>query len=124
MQIVPVLNPASFTRPAGKASLHFSLLITPSVTQASTGCMLALKVIPNAPRDAVAGWLGDALKVKLHAPALEGRANAALMGFLADRLALPRRAIALAHGAKSRQKFVRIDGLTLAEVRRRLDCRE
>jgi hypothetical protein len=96
-------------------------LIASSVNQAPPGCTLALKVIPNAPRDEVAGWLGAALKVKLHAPALEGRANAALVGFLADRLALPRRAIALAHGAKSRQKFVRIDGLTLPEVRRRLD---
>ena len=94
------------------------------MTHAPPGCTLALKVIPNAPRDAVAGWLGDALKVKLHAPALEGRANAALVGFLADRLALPRRAIALAQGAKSRQKLVRIEGLTITEVRRRLDCLE
>jgi uncharacterized protein (TIGR00251 family) len=94
------------------------------VTPAPPGCTLALKVIPNAPRDEVAGWLGEVLKVKLHAPALDGRANAALMGFLADRLALPRRAIAFAHGAKSRQKFVRIDGLTLPEVRRRLDRNE
>jgi hypothetical protein len=92
------------------------------VTQAPPGCTLALKVIPNAPRDEVAGWLGEALKVKLHAPALEGRANAALTEFLADRLTLPRRAVAIAHGVKSRQKFVRIDGLTLAEVRQRLDC--
>jgi uncharacterized protein (TIGR00251 family) len=96
-------------------------LIVPSVTQAPPSCTLALKVIPNAPQDEVAGWLGEALKVKLHAQAIEGRANAALVEFLADRLALPRRAIALAHGAKSRQKFVRIDGLTLTEVRRRLD---
>jgi hypothetical protein len=95
-----------------------------SMTQTSPGCTLALKVIPNAPRDEVAGWLGEALKVKLHAPALDGRANVALLGFLADRLALPRRAIALAQGAKSRQKLVRIDGLTRPEVRRRLDCRE
>ena len=94
------------------------------MTHAPPGCTLALKVIPNAPRDEVAGWLGETLKVKLHAPALEGRANAALVRFLADHLALPRRAIALAHGAKSRQKFVRIDGLTLTEVRRRLDCLE
>lgn len=94
------------------------------MTHAPPGCTLALKVIPNAPRDEVAGWLGEALKVKLHAPALEGRANAALVGFLADRLALPRRAIALAYGAKSREKFVRIDGLSLAEVRRRLDYLE
>jgi uncharacterized protein (TIGR00251 family) len=92
--------------------------------QASPNCTLALKVVPNAPRDEVAGWLGGALKVKLHSPALEGRANAALVEFLAERLALPRRAIALAQGAKSRQKLVRIEGLTLTEVRRRLDCLE
>jgi len=90
------------------------------VTQAPPSCTLALKVIPNAPRDEVAGWRGEVLKVKLHAPALDGRANAALVEFLADRLALPRRAIALAQGAKSRQKFVRIDGLTPTEVQRRL----
>jgi uncharacterized protein len=94
------------------------------MTQTSPNCTLALKIIPNAPRDEVAGWLGEALKVKLHAPALEGRANAALVEFLAERLALPRRAIALAQGAKSRQKLVRIEGLTLTEVRRRLDCLE
>jgi uncharacterized protein len=94
------------------------------VAQTTPGCILALKVIPNASRDEVAGWLGEALKVKLHAPALEGRANAALVEFLADRLALPRRAIALAHGTRSRQKFVRIEGLTLTEVRRRLDRTE
>lgn len=94
------------------------------MTQVFPGCTLALKVIPNAPRDEVAGWLGGALKVKLHAPALGGRANAVLVRFLADRLALPRRAIALAQGAKSRQKLVRIEGLTITEVRRRLDCLE
>ena len=94
------------------------------MTQASPGCTLALKVIPNAPRDEVAGWLGEALKVKIRAPALDGRANAALVAFLADRLGLSPRATTLVHGAKSRQKFVRIDGLTLPEVRRRLDCLE
>ncbi len=81
---------------------------------------LELKVIPNAPRDEVAGWLGGTLKVKLHAPALDGRANEALADFLAARLGLPRRAIALVRGDKSRHKLVRIDGLTLDEVRRRL----
>jgi uncharacterized protein (TIGR00251 family) len=83
-------------------------------------CTLALKVIPNAPRDEVAGWMGDALKVKIHAPALDGRANDALAGFLAERLSLPRRAVALVHGGKSRHKVVRIDGLTLDEAKRRL----
>ena len=83
-------------------------------------CTLELKVIPNAPRDEIAGWLGAALKVKLHAPALEGRANEALIDFLADRLALPRRAVVLIRGSTGRHKVVRIDGLTLDEAKCRL----
>lgn len=83
-------------------------------------CLLALKAMPNAPRNEVVGWLGDALKVKVHAPALEGRANDELCEFLADQLQLPRRAVTLAHGHKSRQKVVRISGLDLPAVRTRL----
>ena len=83
-------------------------------------CTLPIKAIPNAPRSAVVGWLGDALKVKVHAPALEGRANDELCEFLADTLGLPRRAVTVAHGDKSRQKLLRIAGLTLAEVKARL----
>jgi uncharacterized protein (TIGR00251 family) len=83
-------------------------------------CRLALKATPNAPRNEVVGWLGDALKVKVHAPALEGRANAELCEFLADQLQLPRRAVTLARGDKSRQKVVHISGLDLPAVRTRL----
>jgi hypothetical protein len=83
-------------------------------------CTLELKVVPNAPRDEIAGWLGPALKVKVHAPALEGRANDALCAFLADHLGLPRRAVTLVRGDKSRQKVVRIDGLDDAALRARL----
>ena len=83
-------------------------------------CTLELKVIPNAPRDEIAGWLGAALKVKVHAPALEGRANETLTEFLADRLRLPRRAVTLVRGERSRHKVVRIDGLGGDDVRRRL----
>lgn len=83
-------------------------------------CTLNLKTIPNAPRSEIAGWLDDALKVKVHAPALEGRANEALVEFLADRLALPRRAVTLVRGEKSRHKVVRLEGLTLAEAKIRL----
>ena len=83
-------------------------------------CTLELKVIPHAPRDEIAGWLGAALKVKVRAPALEGRANDALTDFLADRLGLPRRAVALVRGERSRHKVVRIDGLAADEARRRL----
>jgi uncharacterized protein len=83
-------------------------------------CTLNLKTIPNAPRDEIAGWLGGALKVKVHAPALDGRANDALLGFLAEKLGLPRRAVTLLRGAKSRQKVLHIEGLDLASVRHRL----
>jgi hypothetical protein len=87
-----------------------------------THCTLELKVIPNAPRDEVAGWLGGALKVKVHAPALDGRANAALTEFLADRLGLPGRAVTLVRGERSNHKVVRIDGLSMGEVRRHLEA--
>ena len=83
-------------------------------------CTLELKTIPNAPRDTVAGWLGDALKVKVHAPALDGRANEALLAFLATELGLSRCAVTLIRGEKSRRKVVRLDGLTLAQVKARL----
>lgn len=83
-------------------------------------CLLALKAIPNAPRNAITGWVGDTLKVKIHAPALGGRANAEVCTFLAERLQLPGRAVTIAHGGRSRQKLVHIAGLTLVEARARL----
>ena len=84
-------------------------------------CSLELKIIPNAARDAIVGWLGDALKVKVRAPALEGRANDALLAFLAGRLGVPRRAVTLVRGDKSRHKLVRIAGLTLTDTKARLN---
>ncbi len=87
-------------------------------------CKLPIKAIPNAPRSAVVGWLGDALKVKVHAPALEGRANEELCEFIAVSLGLPRRAVTVALGDKSRQKLLLIAGLTLVEVRQRLAALE
>ena len=84
-------------------------------------CTLAIKAVPNAPRSEVIGWLGDALKVKVHAPPVEGRANEVLREFLADRLGVPRRAVTVLRGDTSRQKLIRIDGLSLAGVKARLD---
>ncbi len=83
-------------------------------------CTLAIKVIPNAPRTEIVGWLGDALKIKVHAPPVEGRANDALCEFLADHLDLPRRAITVVRGDTSRQKVLRIDGLSAADLQARL----
>lgn len=82
-------------------------------------CLLTVKAIPNAPRSAIVGWLGDALKVKVHAPPVDGRANDVLCAFLADQLGLPRRAVTLVRGDTSRQKLIRLDGLSLAAIRAR-----
>ena len=85
-----------------------------------SGCTLELKVIPNAPRNEVVGWLGTVLKVKVHAPALEGRANDQLLAYLAAQIGVPRRGVTLIRGDKSRQKVVRIAGLDLSAVKSRL----
>lgn len=91
-----------------------------SVIVTSSNCTLELKIIPNAPRNEVVGWLGTALKVKVHAPALEGRANDELMDFLAEKFCVPRRNITLVRGDKSRQKVIRIAGLDLVTIQSRL----
>ena len=83
-------------------------------------CTLAIKAIPNAPRTEIVGWLGDALKIKVHAPPVEGRANDALCAFLAEHLGVPRRAITVLRGDTSRQKLIRIEGLSLTDLRARL----
>ncbi len=89
----------------------------------ANACTLAIKAIPNAPRNEVVGWLGDALKVKVHAPPLDGRANDELCAFLAAEFGLPRRAVSVLRGDTSRQKVVRIDGLSLAEVKAKFPSR-
>jgi len=84
---------------------------------------LRFHVVPNARSDEVVGEHGDAIKVKLRASAVEGRANAALRCFLAEELNIPKSAIILERGQRSRDKVIRIEGLTEEEVRRRLRAR-
>jgi uncharacterized protein (TIGR00251 family) len=81
---------------------------------------MAVKTVPRASRDEVAGWAGDELKIRVQAPALAGRANEALCALLAATLGLRRGAVTVAAGRKSRRKIVAIEGLDLAEARRRL----
>ena len=90
---------------------------------AENSCTLAIKAIPNAPRNEIVGWLGDALKVKVHAPPVEGRATEVLCAFLADVLGVPRRAVTVLRGDTSRQKLIRIAGLTPAAALARLPPR-
>jgi len=92
--------------------------------------MLNVHVVPNAKIDKVVGELataspscgghGGPIKIKLRAPAVEGKANAALRSFLAEELGIPERTISIARGHKSREKLIRIDELSDADVRSRL----
>ncbi len=71
---------------------------------------LTLHVQPRAARSAVAGPHGDAIKVRLAAPPVDGAANAELLRFLAERLGVRRAAVRLVAGAAGRRKVVEIDG--------------
>ena len=86
--------------------------------------ILRVHVIPNAMSDCVVGEHGGAVKIKLRAPAVEGKANAALISFLAEQLNNSRRAIVLEQGHKSRDKLIRVNGLSEEEVRNRLRERD
>ena len=82
--------------------------------------ILRVHVVPDAKIDSIIGQHGGAIKIKLRAPAVEGKANAALIRFLAEQLKLPRHAIVLERGHRSRDKLIRIDGLTEEDVRTRM----
>jgi uncharacterized protein (TIGR00251 family) len=82
--------------------------------------ILRFHIVPNAKQNKVTGKHGDAIKVKLRTPALEGKANAALRSFLAEELEVSERRIVLERGEKSRDKIIRIEGLSEEEIRWRL----
>ena len=81
---------------------------------------LKLHVTPGAREDLLAGWQGDSLRVKIRARPEKGRANEAVLRFLAGRLNLTRSRLALVRGATSRDKLIEVDGLSEDELRARL----
>jgi Uncharacterized conserved protein len=88
----------------------------------ATGTLsLTLHVQPNASRSAFAGMHGDALRVRVAAPAVDNKANAALLDFLRRELALPAGVLSIRHGAQGRRKVVIIAHASPA-LRARLDA--
>jgi uncharacterized protein (TIGR00251 family) len=81
---------------------------------------IRVHIVPNAKIDKVMGKHGGMIKVKLRAPAVEGKANTALLKFLAENLSMPQRALVLERGERSRDKVIRIDGISEDDVRWRL----
>jgi uncharacterized protein (TIGR00251 family) len=90
------------------------------IHESSAGVTFAVKVHPRARKDAVTGTVGDALKVALTAPPVDGKANDACIELFAKLLKVPRSSVTIAAGQTSRNKVIRVLGITPRQVRERL----
>jgi len=90
--------------------------------ESSQGCVISVHAAPRASKDTIAGTHGDALKVRLNAPPVDGKANDRLLKFLAEKLGVPGAAVSLLRGQSSREKQVLVSGLAAAEIRARLQA--
>jgi uncharacterized protein (TIGR00251 family) len=86
----------------------------------ASGVTLAVRAQPGAKKTAITGVYGEGaaaqLKIAVHAPPLEGRANQALIAFLAETFAVPKNAVEVISGELSRSKVILLRGVTLAEA--------
>ena len=94
------------------------------ITENAAGVRFKVRLTPRASREAVGGLYGDALKVSVRAPAVDGKANQALIRLLSERLRVPPSRVVLVSGAASRAKVLQVEGLSLAEVRAALGSEE
>ena len=87
------------------------------ITEAGGGVTFAVQVVPRASKNEIAGIHGDALKIRLTAPPVEGKANEALIAFLAQRLGVRKGQVEIVAGATSRRKMIRVIDLSAQEVK-------
>ena len=90
------------------------------IRESGDGVSFAVKVRPRAKKNAITGEIGDAIKLSLTTPPVEGRANEACIEFFAKLLKVPRSSVSIASGLSSRNKVIRIAGLSADDVRDRL----
>lgn len=86
----------------------------------ASGVVINVRVIPRAGKSGIAGTRGQALLVRLHAPPVDGAANAELVEVIADALSVPKRAVTIVSGDRSRGKRVSVSGIDRATVEARL----
>ena len=91
------------------------------VHESAGAITFAVRVHPRAKKTSITGELGDALKLAITAPPVEGKANEACIEFFAKLLKVPRSSVTIAAGQTSRNKVIRIVGLTAEEVKTRLN---
>ncbi len=91
-----------------------------AIKDSSAGATFAVKVHPRAKKNVITGEVGEALKLSLTAPPADGKANEACIEFFAKLLKVPRSSVTIAAGQTSRNKVIRVTGLSAEEVRKRL----
>jgi uncharacterized protein (TIGR00251 family) len=94
-----------------------------SVTEEMGGCTFQVHVVPRSRREGIVGLYGDALKIRLASPPEKGRANDALLEFLAERLGISPSSVEILSGYTSRQKRVRVEGVSADAVRALLNVK-
>jgi len=91
-----------------------------AIRESAGGVSFAVRVHPRAKKNAITGEMGDALKLSLTTPPVEGRANEACVEFFAELLNVPRSSVTIASGLSSRNKVIRVTGISAVELRSRL----
>jgi uncharacterized protein len=104
------LSPVNLCAPCGE---RLSMV---AIKNSPTGTTFAIKVHPRAKKTAITGEVGDALKLSLTAPPVDGKANAACIDFFAKLLNLPRSSVTIAAGEASRNKVIRVAGMSAEEI--------
>jgi uncharacterized protein len=84
------------------------------------GVSFQVKVQPRARKNGITGAIGDALKLSLTAPPIEGKANQAVIEFFADLFEISRSSVTIASGESARLKVIRISGMDKEAVQQRL----
>jgi uncharacterized protein (TIGR00251 family) len=97
--------------------------LTIPIRKSSGAVTFAIRVQPRSSKNAITGEMGEALKVALMAPPVEGKANEACIEFFANLLKVPRSSVTIAAGLTSRNKVIRVAGLSGVEVEKRLNLR-
>lgn len=85
-------------------------------SSSSQGVRIAVQIMPNAKKSEVIGVLEDVLKIRLQAQPIEGKANEALVRYLAALLRIPKGAVSITHGHTSKRKIIEVSSSTVTEA--------
>ena len=91
------------------------------IRETEKGIVLPVRAVPRAGKNEIQGVHGDALKIRLQAPPVDGKANETLIRFLSDLLKIPRAQITIIAGESGRNKNILITGLSKAELINKLN---